>query len=327
MSLETTLLSSVGIEARASITMEDVNRRHESFMNNGNRIDSNKLIQILGGADAILRHYMSTNDTFPLSSEQLQSINELLIPTDINEFDMDSVTSQSDSIENPVLLIHQRNTFLHQILQTQIADKIVNFLFNRLMVLIIALMMFGIIIAVFFSDDAPDIVIVLITLFIPYAILVLLAINKTTTKLILQTFEFWFKIAYFLRLCICAAIYNKKCLDQHFTTAYVSCEYIAIFLSALVLCFVDGLKIPFRMKVSVLLSWSILYSVAAFLFTFFNWAECYIAINGSLKIDILDWITESLRIIAIFAWKQTLYSIFKEPKSTLIKSSVKIVWI
>ena len=112
MSLPTPLLSSLQLsEHMVSVTIDDVNRRHESLMNNGGCIDSNKLIKILGGADAILKHYISTNELSPLSSEQLSSINELLIPTNERQVDMESVASDTNEIENPVLLIHQKNTF------------------------------------------------------------------------------------------------------------------------------------------------------------------------------------------------------------------------
>ena len=54
---------------------------------------------------------------------------------------------------------------------------------------------------------------------------------------------------------------------------------------------------------------------------------CSITFLGTLKLDLFNLMAGSMSIITIFAWKQTVYLIFKAPKSTLIKRSVKILWI
>ena len=83
---------------------------------------------------------------------------------------------------------------------------------------------------------------------------------------------------------------------------------------------------PFKMKVIVLGIFATSFSWPAFTLTF-NQADACIIGGGSVSIDVKAWAAASVRILAIFAWKQTFYSIFKEPNSALINKSVRIMWI
>ena len=334
MSLETSLLSHIELPTtQIDITIETVRRTHESFMNNGYSVESDKLIEILGGADAILKHYLSSNDhdLSPLSTEQLNSINKLLSSNDHSKpKDKRRIfcVCNENNIESPILLTSPKNTFLHHIIKHEIADKIISFLFGRMMTTIIGLTILTLIIAALLPTFPLTISVILLCSLIPYTLLLLLAMNKTTTKLILQTFEFWFKMD-IIRWYICVIIYNERC--QHVSTPFVVYPaYTVEMLSVLLFCLLDGLNAPFRMKLSILMLLSVTFSLLAYLLTFTTGTPdaCYIdLLSSKLKVDIIGLAAGSARIIAIFAWKQTLYSIFKGPKSTLIKKSVKIIWI
>ena len=80
-----------------------------------------------------------------------------------------------------------------------------------------------------------------------YVPLLLLSMNKTITKLIMKTFEFWFKIIYCIRWWICAYLY----WDKHDHTHYNFLQF-AIFTCSLVFCLLDAIKIPSKWQTGVI---------------------------------------------------------------------------
>ena len=59
------------------ISRKDVNKRHQLFMDQGKSVDIKQLIKILGGADAILQYYLSSQNQSPLTTKRLHQINNL----------------------------------------------------------------------------------------------------------------------------------------------------------------------------------------------------------------------------------------------------------
>ena len=86
---------------------------------------------------------------------------------------------------------------------------------------------------------------------------------------------------------------------------------------------------PRFLAFGILLLLSVYFSVDAFLVTFTSYGphSCYIDLSSKLKVDIRDLCVGSMRIISIFACKQTLCYILKDRKSTLINKSVEVIWI
>ena len=83
---------------------------------------------------------------------------------------------------------------------------------------------------------------------------------------------------------------------------------------------------PLRFKTGLLLIFSIWMSVYAVKWTFIDTGSCYISIFNTFDVDLMDLSGGSMRIIALFAWKQTVLSTFRVPKSTLINEPVTILW-
>ena len=105
----------------------------------------------------------------------------------------------------------------------------------------------------------------------------------------------------------------------------------SIFVGVLVFCFVDAIKIPLRFKTIVLVVFSLSYAYWAYQETLHAITETYfVDINlwnkYLFKLELLGLIASSIRIITIFIWKQTFYSIFKPSRSGLIQEAVQIVW-
>ena len=166
-----------------------------------------------------------------------------------------------------------------------------------------------------------------LVIIIIYQVLLLSLLNRTVTGFIVQSFEFWFKMIYATRLCVCSAI-RMICqpLSSIFVVTHVM-NYIMVILGILVFCFLDGLSVPLRVKTTFLVLLSAAACMVAASMTFSDHESCVMHLFGSIELDVVDSEAGTWRILAIFICKQTFYSIFKQPKSSLIYKSVKILWI
>ena len=296
MALETPLLNEVSCTELnhvnvGNITANNVNMNHQLVMEKGLSIDADLLVSILGGPDAILQHYLSSENGSQLTTDQLHQINDALT----------SRTSSHDNrnMQSPVLKVSEENTFLHKICHPKIGNKLVNIIFNRWIISIVCFMSFSTFLMwVLFAADILQLsdisfivwsVISYSAMFV-FSFLLLLALNKTTTKLILCTFEFNLKIFYFIRYWICAAIYVGHQTPE-ITVLYWFITFTT-FLAALIFCLLDGLKIPFKAKAILLTVGSILFSLATFYWTFL-WTKPYFVnvslwSNHSMELDMRE---------------------------------------
>ena len=156
-------------------------------------------------------------------------------------------------------------------------------------------------------------------LVIIWFIFIALSLNRTVTKKVMQTFEFQYKILNYIRWWICNSIQTKQ---VHTPTDE------GIFLVICVYCLLDALQMPLWVKSSILVIGSIFFTFLAVYFTFFvnNDLQRFHVGDLEMTLDLTSWIASSIRILAIFAWKQTFISIFFSQKSASIKRDVKIVW-
>ena len=334
MSLKQPLLPSVELSNRIDIiTMEDLNRQHEAYLNNGGCIQSNKLVEILGGADAVLSHYLSTNNLSSLTTLQLQKIDALLNHSDHHLIG----NKENTKIESPILLASNTNTILHHIIKRDIADKVRQFIFNRITTAIVAIawVICALISAVLvkYYQYSYYLLLFLCCLLLTHMFLLLLMLNKRITTLIAHTFEFWFKMVHLIRFIIGDFLIAGKCHHYDDVTGigaytWISVRSIAGMMIVLLFCLLlDGLKMPLRIKIAVLMLWSITYTIIAVQFAFLTKETCTVSFFNLFTLDIVSLMGGSLRILAIFAWKQTFYSMFKAPKSAVIIKSVKVTWL
>ena len=234
----------------------------------------------------------------------------------------------TDNIKAPVLELIPEQTLFHRIVPNM-ADRLLGIIFSKFMTILMGVLLASVNSIMFWLGFHKTItgtvgLIIVSTCLYLYWISLLLAMNTKTTKLILQTFEFWFKIFYAVRYGIFLIIRDGKCMNSLFYPyTYIIPPFII--LMVLVLCLLDGLKLPLRVKIAILVISAVIFTINALQWTFLAVDQCLINIF-SYKLDMVESMKSSARIIAIFAWKQAIYSIFMEPKSSLIKKNVKIIW-
>ncbi len=335
MATSVPLLSSLELKSNdtvnTSITRADVKQNHQMLIENEISINSNMdtIITILGGSDFVLQHFLSIENQSSLTTTQLHQINNILSLLPIKH-NMENVTVTPD----PILSVSSEHTPLHRCCMKHTVSKLWNILYGKVLSTFFTLFLISHLVIYFYAvinnhyDFSPiwDIYYSFFVLLIgTYLSLTLLSLNTVIVKEILMTFEFWFKLLYFLRYWICVIISYKG-----FTL--VNGYYFCMVLGLIVFCLLDGLQVPFRVKASVLVIASLYATSIAINWTFFLPSAPYIYTlhldkTHSFEIDIVSFGASSMRIVAIFMWKQTIYSMFRAPKSTLIKIPVEIRWI
>eukprot|EP01084_Bolivina_argentea_P093612 168346_1 len=326
-----------------ALTVQNVLTNHELILENGGNTETKTgaLIDILGGMDCILKYYLTNNDN--INSEQLNKINNILLSINKIQID-DSHTEPMDTKEPPLVYLSSHDTILHRWLCTaETADKIMKFYTGNIMTI------FGTIIALtmlidycmtywFWNKLSYNIYqglqvysIVTVCIAIIYMLIAITNMNIKAVKHISNSFEAWFKLFYYIRGSVCWIIWQHRVHGNGLQLYLININllFIGFMLTMFVYTFIDGFYVSMRYK-------RIASVVGAILFTAgtlsFMWAQMTnhhtkrsMEILG-LEIDILSWASSSMRVVTIFVWKQTIYSLLKPEKAIMIKRSVLLKW-
>ena len=333
MALEDSLLHDQSVPLSSiqtnPITAADVSRSHQLFMNNGKSLKVSKLLEILGGADAILQHYLSSDNLSPLTVDQSTDINELVV--------FNSNHDDDGCHPIPILPALASDTFLHQMLGDSTANKIVNIIHSKPMVIAIS---FGIVINLILAyllfyrvlsgisyilTDIVDCIIIMgLILYISTSTL---SANKVILSGIMRTFIFWFKLFFAIKYRTCVIIYQWKIFGSIYGGAILGAILPMIVIAWYALF--DAIQLPLRVKIGVGVLGSIYFLWASWGWTFLD-EPCYITINWwgdyTSVLDMREWTASAARVVTIFICKQTIYSIWKPSESALLERSVQIAW-
>ena len=316
---------------------------------------NDELINALGGIRNVLTMILSSED-IKLNDQQLVKINQI-----INA----AASSQSDAIQSDIEQIHESesaqewtycfdktNTYLHGIFGQDNGQKIFDFIYSkRCFILVSLLALFGFIfeqILLSLNMLLTNVIIMQITLvlLIPYLLFVLLSVNKRCFKLVIQSFDFWIKLFYFLQFRIAYMVYYYALTDPEQWVRYQmesgsiaykleifldSLRAVAFLLVVLLIISVDALQIKSWQKISGCVAAGVLFSFIAISYTFYTdiWGNDNSIIHIKsldLSISASSMMASSLQILSIFVWKQVLLSIFKRNRCILIRYSPYIKW-
>eukprot|EP01084_Bolivina_argentea_P042519 78388_1 len=244
------------------ISVDDVLNTHQQLLDNECNTNNKtlELIDAMGGMDIVLTNYVRNNT---LNNHTLSQINNILIAIN-REHNKSSNTAES----NAILYVSRSNTYLHDIFNSYISVKIIQILYSTTTSIVMAstLLMYSIIGFVLpyavrnttIIDNIQGICSVcfyiLAIVWIMYESFVLLSLNKILTKKILTTFEFWFKLLYFIRTCIC---FQFEYITFNVEEAVLNLSAI---LFILVYSFIDALQISNTYKRVVMVGGAIVFT-------------------------------------------------------------------
>eukprot|EP01083_Nonionella_stella_P310874 1106368_1 len=304
-----------------------------------------QLIKILGGIENILKHYLShANVDSLLSKEQLHRIHQLLhkhSATPIRRSSDKKIRETGDIFDqDPICYeLHENDTYLHALFGEHIATQIIQRLHTKPMIIIMALagICWALLNVVSNSLIYPIYTIVTTCcLWIPFFVIYFLSGNIIASKMILCSFEFWFKLFYALFLGIMVSIHSYHYGITH-GWQYPTLQAITCVCALINVCMVIANVSAFDAHHISTFKKLVFASISAALFTF-NTIQysfflpdsddflVYITPNNSISVASL--ISSAARILAIFMWRQTVLIIIrsKKQKCVLIKHIPSITW-
>ena len=174
-------------------------------------------------------------------------------------------------------------------------------------------------------------------------ILIILSVNIKCFKLIIKSFEFWFKMFYFVQYCVAQWIYYYILIDSHEWDFYTidsksnvqtynleiftfTLSTIRTLLGGLIFISLDALQIKLWIKTFFGIAAAGLLTFNAIRYTFF--ADLYGVDNSiihvkalNLSISLTSIMGNALQILSIFVWKQVILSILRKNRCILVKYS------
>eukprot|EP01084_Bolivina_argentea_P228592 386047_1 len=344
------LLNQIELMPTTTINLENIRNNHEMLLNNNHDVSvkTQQIINAIGGIDIVLSNYFSNDNPFKLTTNQLEQINDIFISikaSNQKQSKPDIINDETD----PILYFSAKNTFFHSIINATTATKIMNLIFGK-----VGIFSFGFVViystiinvietsTVWTNKHSLMVTLVnsvgwLTLIFaIIFLIFALLSLNKVATKKIVKTFEFWFKMFYFVRYWICVIIYMCRINDDSFIDMlYQNVSEIAYLLFFILYSCIDGLyPLSFQFKVIVLVTGCVLISYLAVYYTIVDNNQsidenvrCLHVLGTPTCIDLVSMKAISMRILSIFVWKQSLHSLYYKDKSLLIRKRVTIKWL
>eukprot|EP01083_Nonionella_stella_P141775 437469_1 len=322
-----------------------VSELHSDLINTGKSCgDERQLVQVLGGIDEILQHYLQQQ---LLNPTQLQSIHSILTANTTNACTtvnaMESLSVDMDGVDHhlPIfgtIVLNTKNTFLHQLCSAHQAEQILNILYHKLTVssVVITLLYHNICVAIEYFSTIPwfDSVGYLVSelmadvIAVSYIICIMLSVNKTAIKFTLSTFEFWLKFLTAIVLGTCTYLYDALDPDVSVLQKLVhrAC-FTEVWVAVTLYSVMDGLNIKPGIKAILAIGFACYISVFALYYTLFEQTDQMITLWDGCAISLLHMIASTNRILSIFLWRQAILFIWKKDKATIISTWIDIKWV
>ena len=153
--MEAPLLESIELES-TNASFENVQNNHSELLEKGYSTSDRmeELINILGGMDKVLSQYLSNNNPFNLSTQQLSEINHILLS-------ISNTDNQQNNDNDSILYLSKKNTFLNKIFSESMTEKIINIIFGKIVsALALSAAMSNIILALVLSASAGNTVMI-----------------------------------------------------------------------------------------------------------------------------------------------------------------------
>ena len=257
----------------------------------------------------------------------------------LRNIDVDTKELEETSDEEFYYEFYESDTYLNSIFPPEISSILFKFIHSSLTQICIIITF---IIYMFLNTMKPDTFLYSIytifvnTIFwIPYAIFWMMSLNRVALNLVHRTFEYWFKVGYAIILGI-AGLADDFYFHWN-TFEYPILSFISRSLMSVVVIFlaagissVDAVHSAKKWKIILTVMEAIIFT----LFSIFYQMEFYqqdqqyvIKIVNNFQISFLQITIDSMRILAIFFWKQAIQIIRnKGARCNLLKYSPFIKW-
>ena len=290
---------------------------------------------IFGGAENILRDYLSSNDML-LNDEQLTQIEQIITSQNPIKRTPKSMDEMNDS-QSITYTFNKNETYYHYLFNKQTATKIVNTIYYIWWIVFNLCIGASIIIWDLVGRNSWYYVYSLIvrSYSVLYIISSLLTMNRKVFKKSIGHFVFWFKILTCIQGSICYIILNFWIIKQIPITPISLISEILYLLAfnclILMFCAIDCFQLSRKVKIFIGFAISIVLTAYAIEDTFMLEEEIRsmstIHFNSWLRLSIGSLYASSSRVLCIFLWKQTILLLLKKGRCVNIRYSPYINWV
>ena len=329
----------------ATSTSVDRESLLNAFMDNDTNNTDQTVIEIvnaLGGMQNVLTMMLSSSDIH-IDEHQMISLHKIITSKQpIQQTDI-LYTEDNDPLHPELTYnFNTADTYLHVILGDDVGHKAYNIICSRIIVILLAMASFAYSLNFWYPLDwvvskniFQEIAAIMLIIWLMAA---LLTANRKSTTLILQSFEFWFKLLYLVQSCIALLVYwfvltdSTKWKGYQVDGSYVwnlelfsTCLYsIALIVSYCIVANFDAFRISVLTKTLIAVLFAVVMGFFSVMYTFY-WDPVAIEVLN-YKILVTSLISGSTQVVCIFSWKQAAMSILKKNRCALIKYSPFIKW-
>eukprot|EP01083_Nonionella_stella_P066120 173907_1 len=264
-----------------------------------------------------------------------QPCNETDARLDQNPMSTEPPKTLYSRAKKPVITLyfHEKDTFLHSILDQDRGDEVIRILHGKALLIIMLSLAFGVaIVSTYISwyssashNTTVNVILPMLMIIIgTYAFSGFLAINRIIFRESVRSFEFWLKTFYVIRLNIAWYGYNY----DNFTALDVMISFAQFYLIML-MSTIEGFQFGLGKRIALTVVISIVFSALAYLETFSDELnpKSVFRVSDDTQISLQATVGASYRLIAIFTWKQTITGLIWRGKSAVLKMSPKIEFI
>eukprot|EP01083_Nonionella_stella_P067973 180144_1 len=308
--------------------------------------DTLLIVKCLGGIDDILLHYIEHNIMVELSVQKNEEIYHILTrKTVIDHHNLNIENNKHNKTGEIYYTFDENNTYLQSLFSPTNVHRISNFIYNRYVIVAVMLMHINVMF-LYISGYSRSLwhVVEFATACIetPYYILLLLSINRTAFKVLLQSFDFWIKLVNMIIWALALSLYwfhfdsHYKLIDDYIDNYSVNliirnfCWCWAILFITFVALF-DGFNTNIKFKIALTFVIGISYILISIQLQFLSFS----ASGGStihIYGDIVTFTCESTmlrssRVMGIFFLKQSYLTYHDADRCTTIQAHPVIKWI
>eukprot|EP01084_Bolivina_argentea_P302209 521614_1 len=333
-----------------TITKSMLHQIHEKQLvhNQSNENNTDDIISALGGIDQILRVYLSSKNKIPLHTTQLKTLYEILYTKPQNKISI-SFIGQATPNEQTKVVFDRSDTYLHQCMLLQHANKLMDIVYNRFFLLFtICINVIYILYAIILDYNIPTTYLyygykLFVVLFNNiYSCLICLSFNRNAFRQSFKSFTFWFKVLTSIQVSVSYAFmiykfdygsegvtdwrHNPLQIIDHILNATAITLIVVIFSAIDSICLIRKYKIVLGIGVSAIFTiWAVNATVVSFSQDL-KYDE-YNFIFGTIKLSTRTIYASSFRVLSIFLWRQTIWTILAVDEAVNIRVSPTVRWI
>ena len=314
--------------------MQETYQQYQRFREQGGNLHNiqHEIITKLGGIDNILNNCLTSQNPLKLTNKEISDINNLFST---------KIHSKQSSTNNDTLYLNVYDSLSNHICGRSFGNKLVNFTLHKYS---LYALIFSFIIALIFSNimnfnpnvssdefswQAGICYIFGVITFL-YLISLLFCVNEFIIPYIVSSFEFWLKILYCFKYSLFHFTYTVYHESPSKSAQRALFSLVALLVMISFVSMLDGLKMDRPIKIFLNMMLALYLSYSAFewqLLTPLRADISFRAFGNTLSVNSSDMIGDAYTMLSVFVWKQTIMTIVRKTRTTMITRGYKIKWI